>query len=153
VKSTSYCILLSLYLIYSGVSCTKSPCNDCGDPDGRYSISAKIVNQQGQNLIFGPSALYNSDSIRLLKQKNPPVSIGVVYTNIRNSTLGFEFNTIEAKNYIYYNSQTPMDSLELIWSTKTFKCCGHISTYNIIDSVKFNQTFVKPVNENYTLIK
>jgi hypothetical protein len=139
-------LLFALLFFIILTSCDK-PCNDCGDPNPTQFIKAKILNQQGQNLIFGSTALYHSDSIRLLKEKNNlSITNGSVSKNTKDSTLLLEFYNSEGKIYIYYNQQTPQDSLEIKYLFKSQRCCGKLTTYSEIDSVKFNSIYNKPVN-------
>ena len=114
----------------------------------------KIVNNQGQNLIFGASALYNADSIRILEQKNNlSITNAFVTKQVADSTLIFDFYKILRKSYIYYNQQTPRDSLEIKWITKIRECCGEKNPYYEVDSVIFNNAFIKPVNGVCTFVK
>ncbi len=134
-------------------SCNKTPC-ECDFIDIHY-IECKIVNQQGQNFIFGPSALYKIDSIQVLKEyNNLNINNASVRKGLIDSTgLRFDFYVRETKSYIYYNKQTPEDSVEIKWLTKTGKCCGGPEEYYTVDSVKFNNVFIKPVNGVYTFVK
>jgi hypothetical protein len=63
------CILSSV--IISVISCEKPGCGD--PPPNTQFFVAKIVNQQGKNLVFENAALYNPDSIKILKQTNPAI--------------------------------------------------------------------------------
>ena len=144
MKFTSYCILLFLFLIFNSISCRKF-CN-C-DPISIKSIVAKIVNQQGQNLVFGPSAVLNPDSIQVLTQKNNLSTINAsVGKRLSDSTLEFDFNRPVEKSYIYYNQQSSSDSMQIKWVTKTGKCCGETYQFSDVDSVFFNKVYIKPVN-------
>lgn len=123
----------------------------CDLPPNTQFFVAKIVNQQGENLVFGNAALYNPDSIKILKQTNPAVMNGFVRKNTRDSTLDF-FTFIQpfTKSYIYYNSQTPLDSLEIKWLIKSTTYCGNIYE---VDSVKFNNGNFKQAKGTITFVK
>jgi len=146
--------LLVIYLItFTGISCNKPPCKCDFVP--RQFIEIKFINQQEQNLIFGPAALYQIDSIRVLKQKdnftinNSSVRKGFIDSN----DVRFDFYIPAEKSYIYYSQQTQQDSLEIKWITATGKCCGNPEKYTVVDSVKFNDKFVEPRNEVYYFTK
>lgn len=148
----TFCKLLPVFLILSVTSCLKPPCN-CDPLPFKY-LKVKIVNQQGQNLLFGTSALYNPDSIKILEQSNNlSVTNAFVSKLISDSTILFDFIKPSEKNYIYYNQQTSLDSLQIKWRTKTGKCCGEKYTFYEVDSVKFNTGSMKPINGSFILIK
>ncbi len=138
------CILSSV--IMSVNSCGKPVCDLPPEPH----FIAKIVNQQGENLVFGNAPLYNPDSIKVLKQANPAVLNGLVRKNTRDSTLDFTVRQPITKSYIYYNSQTPLDSLEIKWLFRSTKYCGNIYE---VDSVKFNNGNFKQANGIFTFVK
>ena len=145
--------LLIIYAILSGISCNKPPCK-CDFVPHQF-IEVKFINQQEQNLIFGPTALYRIDSIQVLKEKN---SFNINNASLRKGFLDsnnveFDFYIPAGKSYIYYNQQTKQDSLEIKWSTKTGKCCENLQEYAVVDSVKFNNVFIKPVNAVYYFVK
>jgi hypothetical protein len=144
---------ITVILIFLFGACTKWPC--IADFDSGTHIEIQFTDSQGKNLIFGPNALYNIDSIRVLEEKNnqdinnASVRKGLIDTN--NVRLDFY---IEAeKSYIYYNSNVTTDSLRIVYITKTGKVCGHKEEYKDIDSVFFNNTFVKPLNNVYHFVK
>jgi hypothetical protein len=114
-----------------------------------------MVNQQGQNLIFGSSALYKIDSVLILNEHNNfNINNASVRKGLLDSTaLRFDFHTAAVKSYIFYNQQTLEDSVEIKWLTKTGKCCEASQEYYTVDSVKFNNVFVKSVNGIYTFVK
>jgi hypothetical protein len=70
----AFCTLLLISFILSITGCSKSqsPC-DCGDPIPSQFFIAKITDQQGKNLVFGAAALYNPDSIQILKTTVPAI--------------------------------------------------------------------------------
>ena len=144
--------LLACFIIINCTSCIKPPC--VCDFAAHQFIEIKFINQQGQNLIFGPAALYQIDSIQVLKKENnfninnASVRKGIIDSN----NVEFDFYVAAGKNYIYYK-QTQQDSLEIKWIVKTDKCCGNNQEYNFIDSVKFNNVYIKDVNGVYTFVK
>ncbi len=134
-------------------SCNKEPC-ECDFIEINY-IEVKFINQQGQNLFFGTASLYNIDSLRILKEEN---NFNINNASVRkgfidSTNLAFNFYVHEEKSYIYYNSHTKTDSLQIKWLMKTGKCCGSSQNYYVVDSVKFNNVFVKPVNGVCTFVK
>ena len=150
IKKSSIAVILIMFLL---PACNKWPC--VADFDPVTYIEIQFTDSQGKNLIFGPNALYNIDSIRILREKNnqdinnASVRKGLIDTN--NVRLDFY---IEAeKSYIYYNSNVSTDSLRIVYITKTGKVCGHKEEYKDIDSVFFNNTFVKPLNNVYHFVK
>lgn len=150
LKSCLIALVLILFLLQG---CTKWPCTV--DFDASTHIEILLTDNQGKNLIFGPQAIYNIDSISILKEKNnhsinnASVRKGLIDTN--NVRLDFY---IEAeKNYIYFNSNVNTDSLRIVFITKTGKACGHNEEYKSIDSVFYNNKLVKPVNEVYHFVK
>src|ERR1035437_4038135 len=115
MKFTSIYKLLMIYIILSGISCKKPPC-EC-DFFPNQSIEIKFINQQEQNLIFGPTALYRIDSIQVLKQKN---NFNINNASVRkgfidSNNVEFDFHIPSEKSYIYYTQQTQQDSLEIKW--------------------------------------
>jgi hypothetical protein len=145
--------ILMVCLILNIISCNKPPC-EC-DFIPRQYIEIKFINQQDQNLIFGPGALYRIDSIRVLKQKNnfninnSSVRKGVIDSN----NVEFDFYMPAGISYIYYDQQTLQDSLEIKWLTKSGKCCGNLQDYYVVDSVKFDNVFINPINGVYYFVK
>jgi hypothetical protein len=153
MKFNLYSILL-LLLVANFISCNKPPyyCDTFGD----HSIEIKFLNQQGQNLIFGSNRQFQLDSIRLLNQINNYTSYNASHQRgfVDSNNVIFHFYVPESKSYIYYNQQTPMDSLEIKWVTKTAKCDrGGSLEVNVVDSVKFNNALIKPVNGVYSFVK
>jgi hypothetical protein len=146
-------LLLIIYFLQASISCSKPPC-ECNFIPADF-IEIKIYNQQSQNLIFGPYAIYKSDSIQILKEKgNTSIDNASVQTGITDSTaIRLNFYLHETKNYIYYNDHTPPDSLEVIWLTKKGKCCGNQEEYRVVDSVKFNNMPVKADKGVYYFVK
>jgi hypothetical protein len=145
--------LLAIYFLLNLISCAKPPCKCDFTPV--HFIEIKIVNDQGENLLFGQTALYQMDSIKVLQQKNNPdinnasVNKGAIdSTNVR-----FDFYVPEEKSYIYYNQQSTLDSIEIKWLAKTGKCCDAEQEYYTVDSVKFNGVVIKPKNGVYQLVK
>jgi hypothetical protein len=69
-----------------------------------------------------------------------------------STALRLNFHIPAEKSYLYYNSTTAVDSLEIKWETEQGKCCGERVTYNRIASVKFNNTQVTPLGK-YTFRK
>ena len=151
MKSTLIFKVLFLYLTLTIISCLKPPCN-C-EPIPFPSIRVKIVNQQGQNLLFGANALYNPDSIKVSEQRNNVSPNAFVYHLISDSTLRINFNKPSEKSYIYYNQQTLQDSLEIQWISKTGRCCGEKYTFYEMETLKFNSASITPVNGILHFIK
>lgn len=106
-------------------------------------------------MVFGSAALYRLDSVRVLKNR------GSLYTNnasVRKglndtAALRFDFYVTAAKSYIYFNQQTQTDSLEIIWETKTGRCCQHEETYESVGTVRFNGAVVQPQKGTYVFVK
>ncbi len=154
MKSYPFYKLLALcYLVLNAASCSKEPC-DC-DFIQMSSITLKFTNQQGQNLFFGSNAIYQLDSLKVLNQKDNFTIYNASVNKGQADTAAVEFNfyIIASKNYIYYNTQTPVDSVEIKWSNKTGKCCNTETIYRVIDSVKINNIPAMPVNGVITFIK
>ncbi len=146
------CRFLLVCTIAGCASCIKPPC-EC-DFVAEQFIEIKIVNQQGQNLVFGRFGIYQIDSIQVLQEKN---NFNISNASVRrglidSNNVRFDFYIPAAKSYIYYK-QNQQDSLEIKWIVKTGKCCGGSQEYNFIDSVKFNNTYIKPLNGSYTFVK
>ncbi len=145
--------LIIIYLTCS-ISCNKPPYHCDSFPN--QSIEIKIINQLGQNLIFGANSRYRIDSIRVLNQQN---NFGVHNASVQkgfidSNNLVFHFYTAASKSYIYYNNQTSHDSLEIKWIIKSTKCeRGGTLKYNEVESVKFNNIFINSINGVYTFIK
>ncbi len=153
MKFGLYYNLLLIYFLMNISSCLKPPCK-CDVDDGQH-LEVKFINQQEQNLVFGPAALYKIDSIQVLRQKNNfDVNNASVRKGVINSdNVRFDFYVPEEKSYIYYSQQASQDSLEIKWLTKKGKCCGESFEYYVVDSLKFNGSPVKPVNKVYSLVK
>ena len=134
-------------LINAGInSCLKPPC-ECDFLPAQY-IECRIVDQQGQNLVYGPNALYKFDSIQILKNHNEfsihNASVNRLYKD--SSFLRFDFYLPESRSFIYYNQQTKTDTLDIEWIEKTGKCCETPSTYYIAGAVRLNNVLVPPTN-------
>ena len=152
MKPASLYILL-IYLMPANISCNKPPC-ECDFIPADF-IEFKVLNHQGQNLLFGPFALYLTDSIQILKEKNNlTVNNASVSKGLTDSTaIQLNFYVPEVKSYIYYNHLTPQDSIEVKWLIKKGKCCGNIQEYRVIDSVKFNTMLIKPIDGIYYFVQ
>jgi hypothetical protein len=145
--------ILAIYFLFNLISCGKPPCK-CDFTPVQF-IEVAIVNDQGENLIFGPASLYKMDSIKVLKQKNNfDVNNSSVNKGAIDSTnLRLDFYQPEEKSYIYYNQQSSLDSIEIKWLFKKGKCCDAEQEYYTVDSVKFNGVLIKPENGVYQLVK
>lgn len=124
-------------------------------PSPMQYIELKLVNQQGQNLIFGDTAIYALDSIQILKNYN---NFSINNASVRRSfndsfSLRLDFYVPEPKSFIYYNQQAKTDTLEINWSEKTGKCCNAPFTYYSINGVKFNGLLIQPKNGIYYFVK
>ncbi|MEO6868075.1 MAG: hypothetical protein ABI168_00425 [Ginsengibacter sp.] len=149
IKKNSIAVILIMFLL---PSCTKWPC--IADFDPATHIEIQFTDRQGKNLVFGPQAIYNIDSIRVLKEKNnqninnASVRKGLVDSN----NVRFDFYIKAEKSYIYYNSINT-DSLRIVFISKIGKVCGHNEEYKAIDSLFYNNNLVKPVNEVYHFVQ
>ena len=150
-NASSYILLICSAL--AGISCNKPPC-ECDFITADF-IELKVLNHQGQNLLFGSSALYLSDSIQILKEKNNlTVNNASVHKGLIDSTaIQLNFYVPEAKSYIYYNHLTQQDSIEIKWLIKKGKCCGNTQEYRVVDSVKFDTVLVKPIDGIYYFVQ
>jgi hypothetical protein len=115
----------------------------------------KLINQQGQNLIFGPAAIYLLDSIHVLKIDT---SLSINNASVRrflddSSSLRFDFYVPETRSFIYYKYQAKTDTLDVAWSEKTGKCCGSSISYFVPGQVKFNGLPIQPTNGIYYFVK
>lgn len=144
--------LYILLICLMSANCNKPPC-ECDFIPADF-IEFKVLNHQGQNLLFGSFALYLTDSIQILKEKNNlTVNNASVSKGLTDSTaIQLNFYVPEAKNYIYYNHLTPQDSIEVKWLIKKGKCCGNTQEYRVIDSVKFNTVLIKPIDGIYYFV-
>lgn len=146
-------LLLAFCFLINAMSCGKPPCK-C-DFDQVQFLEVKFINQQGQNLVFGQTALFQLDSICVLKQKNnfdyhnASVRKGLIDSN----NVRFDFYVREETSYIYYKQQVPQDSLNIKWLAKKGKCCGSEQEYFVVDSVTFDGALIKPRNGVYYFIK
>lgn len=140
-------------VVISSVHCNKQPCI-CDFVPVQF-IEVKFVNSQNQNIIFGQFAQYKIDSLHVLKQRSSfeISNASVIRGLIDSNNVRFDFYIPAGKSYLYYDQQSPQDSLDIKWLTKTGKCCGGAESYNVVDSVKFNNILIKPVNGIYTFIK
>ena len=149
----AFLYILLICLMSANISCNKPPC-ECDFIHADF-IEFKVLNHQGQNLLFGPFALYLTDSIQILKEKNNlTVNNASVSKGLTDSTaIQLNFYVPEVKSYIYYNHLTPQDSIEVKWLIKKGKCCGNIQEYRVIDSVKFNTMLIKPIDGIYYFVQ
>jgi hypothetical protein len=134
-------------------TCSKPPC-EC-DFVPKHYIDCKLTNQQGQNLVFGSSAIYITDSIQVLKSDN---NLSINNASVRKSlddsfSLRFDFYIEATRSFIYYKYQTKTDTLDIAWSEKTGKCCGSSTTYYVPGEVKFNGALIQPTNGVYYFVK
>lgn len=151
-NNTTFKILIA-FVVFCCFHCNKPPCPCNFNP--MQNIEVKFINQQNQNLIFGPNSIYEIDSIQVLEKKD---SFNINNASVRKGLLDsnnveFDFYVPTGKSYLYYNQQTELDSVEIKWLTKSGKCCGNPQQYNVVDSVKFNNAFIKPVNGIYYFVK
>lgn len=141
-------------LLTLSLSCTKPPCEfDFVDIN---FIAIKVENQQRQNLFSGASAVHNADSIRVLNKINnfDVDNAAVIKSPNESSSVIFSFYKTESvKSYIYYNSQLPQDSIELITTAKIGCCCGNKVDYKDITGVKFNNVTITPTNGRFIFVK
>ncbi|MBL0355723.1 MAG: hypothetical protein IPP72_02020 [Chitinophagaceae bacterium] len=89
------------------------------------------------------------------KKSDLDIHNGSVQSSLADSNavvISFYYMNI-TRGYIYYNMQTPEDSVEIRWVKKNGKCCDKPVEYLVIDSVKFNNTLVNPVNGVLTFVK
>jgi hypothetical protein len=143
--------LLIIYIMLTCVSC-KQPCI-CDVAPGQ-SIEIKFINQQKENLIFGPTALYQIDSMQVLARTNFNTNNASIRKGaIDSNNVKFYFYIPAEKSYIYYNQQTQQDSIEIKWLTKAGTCCGISQEYVVADSVKFNNVSIRPLNDVYYFVK
>ena len=133
IKTSTPVLLILIFF-----ACNKPPCN-CDFVD-ISSITFKVLNQQDQNLVFGPQRIFSKDSIQFLKGLNNfsihTASVSRSYYDSSSLTANFYKN--DSKTYIYYNQQTPPDSIEVEWEQKQGKCCGSSQSYLTIKSYKLN---------------
>lgn len=144
-------IIVSIFIIVLFFSCR--PFCQC-EPITMAYFECRIINPQGQNLVFGSQALYKIDSIKVLQKRN---DFSVHNASVRKSykdsaNLFFDFYVPQAKSFIYYNQLSASDSLEIRWADKKQKCCGEPFIYHSIEEVKFNGTIVQPQNGVYYLV-
>jgi hypothetical protein len=141
-------------IVTSITSCLKPPCQ-CDPPGPIPYLEFRIVNQQGQNLVFGSSAIFKVDTIQLLKNYNDfSVSNASVNRSYIDSTnLAFNFHVPEAKSFIYYGRQAKTDTLEIDWVHKEGKCCGEPFPYYSPETFKLNDQSLQPRNGVYYIVK
>lgn len=153
MRHTLSYLFFVLVTAFPNFSCNKLPCT-CDFNEVRF-IEVKFVNQQGQNLLFGPSPLYQFDSLQILNEKhNLNISNVSVQRSMTDSSAALLFfGKVDAKSFIYYNNSASEDSIEITWIKKTGKCCGGPQDYNFIDSVRINKNVLFPVNGIYTFVK
>ena len=137
----------------ANLSCNKPPC-ECDIIPADF-IEFKVLNHQGQNMLFGSFALYLTDSIQILKEKNNLTVNNASFRKgiIDSTAIQLNFYVPEAKSYIYYNHLIPQDSIEVKWLIKKVKCCGNTQEYKAIDSVKFNTELIKPIDGIYYFVQ
>ena len=152
-KERQYLFFFIVLITACLFSCLKPPC-ECDFAPRQY-IECRLVNRQGQNLVFGPNAIYKFDSIQILKNDHDlsinNASVDRLYRD--SSFLRFDFYVPESRSFIYFNQQTKTDTLDIEWIKKTGKCCGAPSTYYITGEVKFNNVLIQPTNGIYYFLK
>lgn len=150
-KTAGYAFLA--FLLSGIASCIKPPCT-C-DPISTQTLTSKIVDRQGRNLVFGPASSFSTDSIKVLENAadfsvhNAAVSQGFADT----STLVLHFYVPAQRSYLYFNRQTASDTLEIDWESKAANCCSEPFTYSDLGRVTFNGATVTPQNGIYYLVK
>ena len=146
--------LVLLVLLNVGLySCIKPPCQ-C-EPIQSDHVDIKIVDRQGQNLVYCPSKVFPVDSLRVLKNSYDfSVHNASVSRSFSDTTaIQFDFFVPEKKSYMYYNHLTKQDTLDIDWVAKKRKCCGEPYTFQAIEGVKLNGVPVKPQNGIYQVVK
>ena len=134
-------------------ACTKPPCQCDFIPVNHLDI--RIVNGQGRNLVFGPSRLFSADSIGILNINNDPKvhNASVRRSPADTAALRLNFYVPAERSFIYYNQQTITDTLDVVWTTKTGRCCGGPQTYQTIESIKLNSAPLQVQSGSYLIIK
>ena len=94
MKPASLYILL-ICLMSANISCSKLPC-ECDFIPADF-IEFKVLNHQGQNLLFGSFALYLTDSIQILKEKNN-LTVNGVCKKRRDGRLRSSYIVLEVLN-------------------------------------------------------
>jgi hypothetical protein len=142
--SIIFLVTFSLYSCSKFCKCDPLPPGD--------NISIKFLNAAGQNLFFGPSAIYKIDSLQFLIVRNGQLinSSSSVSGSGTDIAVWIDY---APKFYISYSSAASRDSLELKWRPYTAKCCGEKYTAYEITELKFNNTVINKVNNTYTVIK
>lgn len=110
-------------------SCIKPPCK-C-EPAPMQYVECKFINQQGQNLVSGPTAVYSMDSIQILKNHNSfSVHNASVTKSYRDpSNLMLDFYLPEDRSFVYYGSQAKTDTLDISWDKRQENVAGtHLLT-------------------------
>ncbi len=145
LKSLKPFYILSLPLLF--ISC--DPClsiRSCAD-----TFAFKIVDKSsGQDLVFGSSSIYSSDSVNLLT--NLPGysgSISRVDNNKFMSTLLIPTDTLFLKL-----SSADTDTLFLSYDYVKTKCCNYSSKgYGKLQRIKYNQTVAVQEGQTYVFTK
>lgn len=136
---------LSLPLLF--ISC--DPClsmRSCAD-----TFSFKIVDRlSGQDLIFGTSPIYSSDSVYLLTNlQGYAGSFSRIDNNKFLSTLLIPTDTLFLRL-----TSTDTDTLFLSYDYVKNKCCNYSSRgYGKLQSIKFNQTIAIQEGQTYVFKK
>ena len=121
------------------VSCTKK-CNDCKEIEGKQII---VVDEEGNNLVFGNNPVYTIDSIQFVDKQGNNISF---IESADSEVLYFGLELNHDLCYLHLNA-TETDTISfVIFQEDSESCCGQVT--------RSSQTFLNNIEiENSAIIE
>jgi len=112
-------VLICLIVITSMVLQNCASCDDCQISPAPKVI--KVINKNGDNLIFGATAVYNPDNIEIKNNFGETIEF---FTNTSNGTIDFTFN-VKADTYFIKLNTADTDTIIFTYGKdKHIDCCN-----------------------------
>mgnify|MGYP006288593879 FL=1 len=107
-------------LLLIGNSCDKS-CNDCLEMTVK---SVRVVDESGNNLLFGDNSMYPPDSVKIKVADQQPE---YTWKNVESGTVQFNLDR-NYSEYYFFLTDTIIDTLRFdISERESTKCCGTVA--------------------------
>ena len=109
-------------------------CDDCNISPAPKQLN--IVNNKGENLLFGTSKIYDPNDIVIKDNLSQTIEF---YTNIDNKTIDFTFS-INADTYYIYLKSTEKETIKFTYGKdKNIDCCNE---FDVTKSTMLNGTII-----------
>ncbi len=141
---TIFIVTISLAFPLFFTSCVKCKCEPRTDDPFEF----KLINNIGNNLYSGATAIYKIDSLKIFYKNNSSAliqeSTSLTKSTSADSTIFIYFAPDKRSTYYFYYTYNNFDSVNIEWKRVNGKCCGEPFTYDAIQSVKFKNVLSVP---------